>query len=458
MPPTRALIVLLLAAATAAAPTHAITPAQIDEALQAAKSWLKEQQYTEKDVGKKIRYKNRQGQWAEYEVKPEDVGAFPMTYKRDVTYYCLPNLHTYVVMDTLLTAYEAGVRDDTVREMILKALQFMWNVKGKYQRKEDPNGKWAYWVRIRQGKEVASAGLTAKFALPFFRARKAGIIPDDLWREYEPFLKKVVAWLREGPNLQKEDEGYCWIDYPDRPGGAHGITDVTSYCLRTLLAAGAPPDDGLVLKVVEWFLNHQDEKGNFYTDPRDTGCPYPLYTTGHARAMIALCDWLKAVREAGKERELKDLVERVKKALKRAIDYLLSLRDPKTGMWGRGPLTEYPPDYGSTASALVALLRCAELGLIDPNHPAIVQALDVLYRQYQEAKRLRLPFYWYFIRSVWSPELRFRSQTLATSYALAAFALAKKLGIGKKVRRWKLPVHPVVTLPALIALLLARRR
>ncbi|WP_457614893.1 hypothetical protein, partial [Methanopyrus sp.] len=152
-------------------------------------------------MGKKIEYKDRSGQKATYEVKPEDVGAFPMSYKGDVTYYRLPNLHTYVVMDTLLTAVEAGYPVD--KDMILKALQYMWNVKGKYQRKEDPNGKWAYWVRIREGKEIPSAGLTAKFALPFFRARQAGIIPDDKWNEYRPFLEKVIRWLREGPNLQK---------------------------------------------------------------------------------------------------------------------------------------------------------------------------------------------------------------------------------------------------------------
>ncbi|WP_456483320.1 prenyltransferase/squalene oxidase repeat-containing protein [Methanopyrus kandleri] len=454
----RQLVLVLVAVALSAAPGSAITTEQIQECARAAHDWLKAQQYTEEDVGKAIGYKDRSGQKATYEVKPEDVGAFPMSYKKDVTYYCLPNLHTYVVMDTLLTAVEAGYPVD--KDMVLKALQYMWNVKGKYQRKEDPNGKWAYWVRIKGGKEIPSAGLTAKFALPFFRARQAGIVPDDKWNEYKPFLEKVINWLREGPNLQKEDKGYCWIDYPDRPGGAHGITDVTSYCFRTLLAAGVSPDDELILKVVEWFLNNQNEKGDFYTDPRDTGCPYPLYTTGHCRAMIALCDWLEAVQRAGKEDELKDMVEHVKDALKKAINYLLSLRDPETGMWGRGPLTEYPPDYGSTASALVALLRCAELGLIDPNHPAIVKALEVLHDQYLEAKRLRLPFYWYFIRSVWSPELRYRSQTLATSYALAAFALAEKLGVGKGVakKRKRFPVAPEVLALALAASLLTRRR
>ncbi|WP_456481537.1 prenyltransferase/squalene oxidase repeat-containing protein [Methanopyrus sp.] len=453
----RSAVIVTLAFVAALGSASAITQQEIQECARAAHDWLKAQQYTESDVGKVIEYKDRSGQKATYEVKPEDVGAFPMSYKGDVTYYCLPNLHTYVVMDTLLTAVEAGYPVD--KGMILKALQYMWNVKGKYQRKEDPNGKWAYWVRIREGKEIPSAGLTAKFALPFFRVRQAGIIPDDKWAEYKPFLEKVINWLREGPNLQKEDKGYCWIDYPDRPGGAHGITDVTSYCFRTLLAAGVPPDDELILKVVEWFLNNQDEKGNFYTDPRDTGCPYPLYTTGHCRAMIALCDWLEAVRRTGKEEELKDWVKRVRDALKRAIDYLLSLRDPESGMWGRGPLKEYPPDYGSTASALVALLRCAELGLIDPNHEAIVKALEVLHDQYLEAKRLRLPFYWYFIRSVWSPELRYRSQTLATSYALAAFALAEKLGVGKGVKKRKrFPVAPTVLALALAASLLARRR
>ncbi|WP_456435362.1 hypothetical protein [Methanopyrus sp.] len=127
-------------------------------------------------------------------------------------------------------------------------------------------------------------------------------------------------------------------------------------------------------------------------------------------------------------------------------------------MWGRGPLTEYQPDYGSTAAALVALLRCAKLGLIDPNHEAIVKALEVLHDQYLRAKRLRLPFYWYFIRSVWSPELRYRSQTLATSYALAAFALAEKLGVKGIIERKRFPVSPGVLALALAASLLTRRR
>ncbi|WP_456435364.1 hypothetical protein [Methanopyrus sp.] len=292
----RPLVLALVAAGLSTTPGSAITAEQIQECARAAHDWLKGQQRTtwEKSSSTGIGADRRPRTRSSRKTSARSRCRTSRTSRTTACRTC-----TYVVMDTLLTAVEAGYPVD--KDMILKALRYMWNVKGKYQRKEDPNGKWAYWVRIKDGKEIPSAGLTAKFALPFFRARQAGIVPDDEWNEYKPFLEKVIRWLREGPNLQKEDKGCCWIDYPDRPGGTHGITDVTSYCFRTLLAAGTPPDDDLVLKIVEWFLNNQDEKGNFYTDPRDTGCPYPLYTTGHCRAVIALCDWLEAVQRAGKE-------------------------------------------------------------------------------------------------------------------------------------------------------------
>ncbi|MEO2241355.1 MAG: hypothetical protein ABGY09_04705, partial [Euryarchaeota archaeon] len=75
------------------------------------------------------------------------------------------------------------------------------------------------------------------------------------------------------------------------------------------------------------------------------------------------------------------------------------------------------------------------------------------------------PYYWYWIGRELPPELRERSQTWATAYALAAFALAKKLGVGTKAaakkgtKRRGIPVAPEVVALALAAsLLLARRR
>jgi hypothetical protein len=61
-----------------------------------------------------------------------------------------------------------------------------------------------------------------------------------------------------------------------------------------------PPDDEVVIKAVEWFLNEQDENGNFVTNPQDVAGHG--YTGTQARgALVTLCDWLKAVREAGRE-------------------------------------------------------------------------------------------------------------------------------------------------------------
>jgi len=222
----------------------------------------------------------------------------------------------------------------------------------------------------------------------------------------------------------------------------HDIVDATGACLRALLRYGVPPDREVIVKAVEWLLNGQDENGEFV----DFGGPWDV----QAGVVVTLCEWLEAVQRAGKEDELRDLVERVENALKRAIDPLVS------------EIHEYG-DYDDmrTALATYALLKCAELGLIDPNHETIVKGLEALYNHYAGTKSRGAPYYWYW------PGVCEEFQTWTTAYVLAAFVLAEKLGVGKTPGPEEIgaeteggkgvPLTPAVVALALAALPVRRR-
>jgi hypothetical protein len=99
-------------------------------------------------VGKVIEYTDpKMGQKARCVVKETDVGGMPSSWRGYPTKRCLPRPFDGIGLEYILRAAEAGFPVD--KDFVRKIIRHAWNYQGTAGnvRREDPNGKWAYWVR-----------------------------------------------------------------------------------------------------------------------------------------------------------------------------------------------------------------------------------------------------------------------------------------------------------------------